>query len=130
MVHSGPAGFAGTVLWGIDRTLQWGIPCVACTCSSGDNSCSSCFQPVRFQVVELLKREGFRVEADLSDARMNAKIRTAQTQKIPYMLVVGSKEEQTGTVSVRTRTGDQISSVSIQQLVELLKVKIERKEPN
>ncbi len=88
------------------------------------------FNAYASQVAEALKREGIRVEADLSDARMNAKIRTAQTQKIPYMVVVGAKEAEGKTVSVRTRGGEQIPSLTIQQLVDLLKEKIERKEPN
>jgi len=86
------------------------------------------FNTYASHVSETLKREGFRVEADLSDARMNAKIRTAQTQKIPYMVIVGAKEEETQSVSLRTRGGEQLPSLSIQQLVGLLKEKIERKE--
>ncbi|GAB4365976.1 MAG: threonine--tRNA ligase [Spirochaetales bacterium] len=86
------------------------------------------FLPYATQVADTLKQEGFRVEADLSDARMNAKIRTAQTQKIPYMIIVGGKEEETKSVSVRTREGEQLPSMSIQQLIERMKEKIERKE--
>ena len=88
------------------------------------------FNAYATQVVETLKREGFRVEADLSDARMNAKIRTAQNQKIPYMAIVGAKEVEAETVSIRTRGGEQIPSLTIQQLADLLKEKIERKEQN
>jgi threonyl-tRNA synthetase len=86
------------------------------------------FNTYASHVSETLKREGFRVEADLSDARMNAKIRTAQTQKIPYMVIVGAKEEETQSVSLRTRRGEQLPSLSIKQLAGLLKEKIERKE--
>jgi len=86
------------------------------------------FNTYASHVSETLKREGFRVEADLSDARMNAKIRTAQTQKIPYMVIVGAKEEETQSVSLRTRGGEQLPSLSIMQLAGLLKEKIERKE--
>ena len=88
------------------------------------------FNAYATQVVETLKREGFRVEADLSDARMNAKIRSAQNQKIPYMAIVGAKEVEAETVSIRTRGGEQIPSLTIQQLADLLKEKIERKEQN
>ncbi|HUX39842.1 MAG TPA: threonine--tRNA ligase [Rectinemataceae bacterium] len=52
-----------------------------------------------------LKRQGIRARADLSDTRMNAKIRTAQGQKTPYMLVVGQKEQDEGAVAVRFRDG-------------------------
>ena len=46
------------------------------------------------------------VEVDASSARMNAKIRQAQLQKVPYMLVVGDREEEKGTVAVRTRENE------------------------
>ena len=59
------------------------------------------------QVAAFLEEAGFRAEADLSNDRMNAKIRLAQTQKIPYMLVVGEKEEADQAVAVRFRDGRQ-----------------------
>lgn len=59
------------------------------------------------QVAASLEEAGFRAEADLSNDRMNAKIRLAQTQKIPYMLVVGEKEEADQAVAVRFRDGRQ-----------------------
>ena len=57
------------------------------------------------KVVAELKRQGIRARADLSDSRMNAKIRTAQGQKTPYMLVVGQKEQDENAVAVRFRDG-------------------------
>jgi len=60
------------------------------------------------QVADALKAEGLRVAVDERSERMNAKIRDAQTQKIPYMLVVGDREMADRTVSVRSRVaGDQ-----------------------
>lgn len=59
------------------------------------------------QVAASLEEAGFRAEADLGNDRMNAKIRLAQTQKIPYMLVVGEKEEADQAVAVRFRDGRQ-----------------------
>lgn len=59
------------------------------------------------QVAASLEEAGFRAEADLGNDRMNAKIRLAQTQKIPYMLVVGEKEEADQSVAVRFRDGRQ-----------------------
>jgi len=53
-----------------------------------------------------LETEGIRVEVDERSERMNLKIRDAQVQKVPYMLIVGNKEESTSTVSVRSRSGD------------------------
>ncbi|MCA9951672.1 MAG: threonine--tRNA ligase, partial [Anaerolineales bacterium] len=54
-------------------------------------------------VATQLRAAGMRVEVDASSERMNKKIRSAQMQKIPYMLVVGDKEAEEGAVAVRTR---------------------------
>ena len=62
-----------------------------------------------------LKSEGFRVEVDLRSERMGAKIRLAQLQKIPYMLIVGDKEAEANSVSVRVRGS---SSAETQDLGE------------
>lgn len=57
------------------------------------------------QVVEKLSSAGIRVEGDYRSEKLGYKIREAQKEKIPYMLVVGDKEAENGTVSVRTRAG-------------------------
>jgi threonyl-tRNA synthetase len=59
--------------------------------------------PFAKEVQERLKTAGFRTELDDSSEKVNAKIRNAQLQKIPYMLVIGDKEVEAGTVSVRNR---------------------------
>jgi threonyl-tRNA synthetase len=58
------------------------------------------------QAAARLKDTGLRVEVDERGERMNAKIRDAQMQKIPYMLVVGDKEAESGQVALRLRSGD------------------------
>ncbi|HWR71192.1 MAG TPA: threonine--tRNA ligase [Dehalococcoidia bacterium] len=55
-----------------------------------------------------LKADGLRVQIDARSERMNSKIREAQMQKIPYMLVVGDKEVEAGAVSIRLRSGDDL----------------------
>ncbi|MBL8967714.1 MAG: threonine--tRNA ligase [Spirochaetaceae bacterium] len=65
------------------------------------------------KVAAELKSVGVRTKAMLSDERMNAKIRDAQNQKIPYMLVVGQKEMDEGAVSIRYRDGRQENGVSL-----------------
>ena len=62
--------------------------------------------PYAHQVADQLKAAGVRAEVDERSERMNAKIRDAQTHKIPYMLVVGDKEAQAGQVALRLRTGE------------------------
>ena len=61
------------------------------------------------ELVELLNGQGFRAEADLRNEKIGYKIREAQMQKIPYMLVIGDKEVEDGSVAVRTRTGEQLN---------------------
>jgi threonyl-tRNA synthetase len=56
-------------------------------------------------VAQTLKKQGFRVEADLRNEKINYKIRQFSLQKVPYLLVVGDKEKQAGTVAVRARGG-------------------------
>lgn len=60
-----------------------------------------------------LRVAGMRVEVDDSSARMNAKIRNAQLQKVPYMLVVGDKEEAAGAVALRTRNNEDRGTISL-----------------
>ena len=59
------------------------------------------------ELVKLLEEAGFRAEADLRNEKIGYKIREAQMQKIPYMLVIGDKEVEDGSVAVRSRTGEQ-----------------------
>jgi threonyl-tRNA synthetase len=59
------------------------------------------------RVLATVEAGGVRVEGDFASGTMGSKIRDAQLQKIPYMLVVGKKEEDAGSVAVRTRTGEQ-----------------------
>ena len=66
-------------------------------------------------VTQRLVCEDLRVELDDSNEKLGAKIRNAQLQKIPYMLIVGEKESTTGTVSVRTRSGGDQGSLSLEE---------------
>ena len=75
-----------------------------------------------------LRAEGFRVINDLSDDRMNAKIRKAQKMKIPYMLIIGEKEMSNGQVSVRYRSGKQVNGVDVDAFIAEVKEKVENKE--
>ena len=61
------------------------------------------------ELVKLLEDEKFRVEADYRNEKIGYKIREAQMQKIPYMLVIGDKEVEDGSVAVRTRSGEQLN---------------------
>jgi len=67
-----------------------------------------------------LAEEGFRVEVDGRSERMNLKIRNAQMQKVPYMLVVGDREQEEGGVSVRHREEGDLGGMPLASLVERL----------
>jgi threonyl-tRNA synthetase len=60
-----------------------------------------------------LRALGMRVAVDSSSDRMNKKIRNAQLQKVPYMLVVGDNEQEAGQVAVRTRDGGDLGTQSV-----------------
>ncbi|MEX0749274.1 MAG: threonine--tRNA ligase [Dehalococcoidia bacterium] len=68
-----------------------------------------------------LKRAGFRIDIDDRSERMNAKIRRAQLQKIPYMLVVGDREQEGEAVAVRTRAGEDLGSMPVFQFIDRLR---------
>jgi threonyl-tRNA synthetase len=71
-----------------------------------------------------LKARELRVSTELSDERMNAKIRACQGRKIPYMLVVGQKEADEGTVSVRLRDGRQLEPMKLEAFADYVAGKV------
>jgi threonyl-tRNA synthetase len=70
------------------------------------------------KVMDTLKAAGVRVEVDVRGERMNAKVRDAQMQKIPYMLVVGDREAAQNAVSVRLRTNENLGTTPVASFVE------------
>jgi threonyl-tRNA synthetase len=73
--------------------------------------------PYVHEVAKKLKAAGMRVEVDERSDRMNAKIRDAQKQKIPYMLVVGDREVEGETVALRLRSGDNPGTMTIEDFL-------------
>jgi threonyl-tRNA synthetase len=84
--------------------------------------------PFARQVAEKLKDHGLRVEVDERPERMNAKIRDAQKQKIPYMLVVGDKEMEKGEVALRLRSGENPGPMPVEDFIRKAKEDIEAGE--
>ncbi len=68
-----------------------------------------------------LKEAGFRVEADLRNEKLGLKVREAQMQKIPYMLVVGDKESEQGGVTPRLRDGQNLPFMTTYEIIQHLK---------
>ena len=81
------------------------------------------------QVEAELKASGLRAQADARPERMNLKIRQAQLQKIPYMLVVGDEEIEGATVSVRLRSGENLRGRTLEEFKAMAKAAIESKAP-
>jgi threonyl-tRNA synthetase len=80
------------------------------------------------KVRDQLAAAGLRVEIDFSVERMNAKIRNAQMQKVPYMLVVGDREQEQGAVAVRLRSGEDLKSKSLDEFLALAQETINSKK--
>ncbi len=81
--------------------------------------------PYMQEVAAKLRAAGIRAEVDDSNNRMNNKIRAAQNQKIPYMLVAGDRDIEAGAVSVRLRTEEQLGGMAIDDFIALIKPVIE-----
>jgi threonyl-tRNA synthetase len=71
------------------------------------------FTDYLFEVVTALKAAGIRAEVDASDDRMQKKVRNAQMQKIPFMLIAGEEDQNAGAVSFRYRNGEQKNGVPL-----------------
>ena len=80
------------------------------------------------EIQEKLKSRGFRVKLDLRNEKITYKIRDHSMQRVPYQLVVGDKEEETNTVSVRARKGEDLGSMKIEDFSNMLSEKIKSKE--
>jgi threonyl-tRNA synthetase len=76
------------------------------------------------EVLASLRAADLRAEIDTRSERMNAKIRDAQLQKIPYMLVVGDREAEAQAVAVRTRAGEDLKSMPVFQFIDRLRDEI------
>ena len=78
------------------------------------------------QVTQTLVDKGFRVQSDLRNEKVGYKIREHTMQKVPYLLVVGDREKETGTVSVRTRSGEDLGSMPLADFIERLETETRR----
>ncbi|WP_334107040.1 threonine--tRNA ligase [Methylobacillus sp.] len=78
-------------------------------------------------VVAELRKNGFRVESDLRNEKITYKIREHSLQKMPYLLIAGEREMQTGQVAVRTRKGEDLGSMPVSAFIERLKSDIDNK---
>ncbi len=82
------------------------------------------------EVYDKLFKEGIRVNLNLDGEPLGSKIRKAQMEKIPYMIIIGEKEEKNNKISVRTRSGKDLGQVDLNKFVENLRQEIDEKKIN
>ena len=75
-------------------------------------------------VFERLRGAGLRIELDDRSEKLGYKIREAQLQKIPYMLVVGEREAREGTASVRKRSGEDLGALPVERFLAEVTVEV------
>ena len=79
------------------------------------------------KVTQTMQNEGFRVNSDLRNEKIGFKIRGHSMQRVPYLLVVGDKEIENGTVAVRTRDGEDLGSMAIEEVITLFQGDTEKR---
>jgi len=72
------------------------------------------------EVYAQLRKEGVRVEKDLRNEKLNYKIREAQMMKVPYMLIIGDREKESGTVTVRKKSGENLPPMTVQEFANMV----------
>jgi threonyl-tRNA synthetase len=100
----------------------WLSPLQAVVMNITDNQADYCRD-----LAEKLEKSGLRATADLRNEKIGFKIRERTLQKVPYLLVVGDKEVESGTVAVRTRSGEDLGTMTVDALIEQLVQETERK---
>jgi threonyl-tRNA synthetase len=80
-------------------------------------------------VMTQMRKAGIRAELDASDDRMQKKVRNAQLQKIPFMVIAGEEDQQAGAVSFRYRNGEQKNGIPVAEAIaEIKKIVAERSQ--
>jgi threonyl-tRNA synthetase len=79
------------------------------------------------EVVREMKKSGIRADIDASDDRMQKKIRNAQTEKIPFMMIAGEEDQKAGAVSFRYRNGEQKNGIPIKAAIEEIQTAVKNR---
>jgi len=79
-------------------------------------------------IVEKIRAAGIRVSLDDDNEKIGAKIRKATMEKIPYMIILGDKEAESGLISVRKRSGEESKDVKLDDFIASVKEKIRTKD--
>ena len=86
------------------------------------------FAPYLSAIIDQLKSQGVRATIDLSDERMQKKIRNHTKDKVPFQLIAGGEDKDAGSVSFRYRDGSQVNGVKVDEAIKLIVNAIENKE--
>jgi threonyl-tRNA synthetase len=86
------------------------------------------FTPYLEGVILQMRKAGIRVDIDASDDRMQKKVRNAQLEKIPFMMIAGEEDQNSGAVSFRFRNGEQKNGVAIADAIELVLSAVKNRE--
>ena len=97
----------------------WLAPVQTCVMNITDSQGAACEQ-----VVAKLKENGIRAISDLRNEKIGFKIRERTLERIPYLLVLGDREVEEGTVNVRTRSGKNLGTMSIDAFIDLVKAAV------
>ncbi|HSN24407.1 MAG TPA: threonine--tRNA ligase, partial [Methylomicrobium sp.] len=76
------------------------------------------------ETLKVLEKQGFRVKIDLRNEKIGFKIREHSMQRVPYLLIIGDKELDDRTITVRTQKGDNLGSLTVQEFAERLNLAI------
>jgi len=85
------------------------------------------FAPYLSKIVESMRKLGIRAEIDASDDRMQKKIRNAQSEKIPFMIIAGEQDQSANSLSFRYRNGEQKNGVPIEVAIEEIRAAIDQR---
>jgi threonyl-tRNA synthetase len=88
------------------------------------------FYDYSIKVCDTLNNSGYRAEVDSRVESLGKKIRQAELQKIPYMLIIGEQEEQNGTVSIRRKAGADLKDIALDEFIKVLKEAVDSKAIN
>ena len=80
-----------------------------------------------YQLKDRLEKEGMRVSVDDRNEKIGFKVREAQTQKIPYMLVLGDQEVENGTAALRSRKNENFGAMPVADIIAKLREEIDSK---
>lgn len=102
----------------------WLAPAQMVVCPISDK-----FSDYSNEVFCRLKNKGYRVEIDNRVESLSKKIKQAEIIKIPYMIIIGQKEEETGTITVRRKNGEDIREIKLADFISMTKDIIKNKKP-